>query len=195
MSEKDEHSEAADAGAELFRENGEMPEAGRSKQAADQETLVAELEQARAKADEHWDRLMRATAELDNVRKRAERDVTHARKYALEKFAGDLLGVRDSLEMGISSAQEEGGADQHVEGMALTLKMLVGVMEKYGIEQVDPKGEPFNPEYHEAMSMQESSDASPNTVLHVMQKGYVLNDRLLRPAMVVVARAPAGGKS
>lgn len=158
---------------------------------AEVEALRQALQEAQAKAQEHWDRLARASAELDNVRKRADREVESARKYALEKFATELLAVRDSLEMGLASSREAGDAhDTHVQGMELTLKMLVGVMDKFGIKPIEPVGEPFNPEFHEAMSMQESSAQAPNTVLSVMQKGYVLNDRLLRPAMVVVARAP-----
>lgn len=159
--------------------------------AADVEALRQALQEAQAKAQEHWDRLVRATAELDNVRKRADREVEAARKYALEKFATELLAVRDSLEMGLASARDANEAgDSHVQGMELTLKMLSGVMDKFGVQPVDPVGQPFNPEFHEAMSMQESSAQPSNTVLSVLQKGYVLNERLLRPAMVVVAKAP-----
>ncbi len=169
---------------------GQQAQAGEGTE-ADVEALRQALQEAQSKAQEHWDRLARASAELDNVRKRAEREVESARKYALEKFATELLAVRDSLEMGLASSREAGEAsDTHVQGMELTLKMLVGVMDKFGIKPIEPVGEPFNPEFHEAMSMQESSAQAPNTVLSVMQKGYVLNDRLLRPAMVVVARAP-----
>lgn len=157
----------------------------------DTAALRQALEEAQAKAQEHWERLVRTTAELDNVRKRADREVEGARKYALEKFATELLAVRDSLEMGLASAREDGdSSDSHVQGMELTLKMLAGVMEKFNIHPIEPVGEPFNPEFHEAMSMQESAEQPPNTVLSVMQKGYMLNDRLLRPAMVVVAKTP-----
>ena len=139
-----------------------------------------------ARAAENWERYLRAAAETENVRKRAQRDVENARKYALENFSRDLLDVRDSLEMGLDAA---GAADAGAlrEGSEATLKLLGKVMERFGVEQVDPLGEPFDPELHEAMTMQPSADAEPNSVLTVVQKGYTLNGRLLRPARVVVA--------
>ncbi|GAB6041891.1 nucleotide exchange factor GrpE [Endothiovibrio diazotrophicus] len=152
--------------------------------------VVLMLEDARAKADDHWNQVLRINAELDNLRKRSSRDLENAHKFALEKFAGELLPVRDSLEMGLAAAENsEGDVEKIREGMELTLKMLSGAMEKFGIVQVDPKGEKFDPQLHEAMSMMESAEAEPNTVLHVVQKGYQLNERLIRPAMVVVAKA------
>jgi len=154
------------------------------------ETLRQALEAERARADENWDKLLRTQAEMDNLRKRTERELENAHKYALEKFAGELLAVRDSLEMGIQAAGDA-EAQQLKEGSELTLKLLTQVMDKYGIQAVDPAGEKFDPERHQAMSMQESADVPPNTVVAVMQKGYTLNDRLLRPAMVMVSRAPA----
>ena len=157
------------------------------------EELVLMLEDARSKADEHWDQVLRTNAELDNLRRRAKQDVENAHKYALEKFAQELLPVKDSLEMGLAAASTEGDAAQAVqqlrEGTELTLKMLAAAMEKAGIQEVDPVGESFNPELHQAMSMQESAEHAPNTVMAVMQKGYQLNDRLIRPAMVVVSKA------
>lgn len=150
----------------------------------------SELEAALAKAEENWERYLRAAAELDNVRKRASRDVEKARKFALESFGRDLLDVRDSLEMGLAAA-ETADADSLREGSAATLKLLETVMERFGVEQLDPLGEPFDPELHEAMTMQPSADAEPNSVLTVIQKGYTLNGRLLRPARVIVAAAPA----
>ena len=169
---------------------GANPAEGRRAAGEETQALQQALEEAQAKAQEHWDRLVRTTAELDNVRKRADREVDAARKYALEKFATELLAVRDSLEMGLASAREANESnDSHVQGMELTLKMLTGVMDKFNIQPLNPVGEPFNPEYHEAVSAQASAEQAPNTVLSVMQKGYMLNDRLLRPAMVVVAKA------
>jgi len=190
MSKQDEQSKAAeDTGR---RAETTPPEGGESESREVDGDLFSELEQAQAKAEEYWDRLVRLSAEMDNVRKRAERDVEQARKFALEKFARELLSVRDSLEMGIASAREEGGgAGKHVEGMELTLKMLTNTMEKFGIQEMNPEGEPFNPEYHEAMSTQETADKPANTVVQVMQKGYMLNERVLRPAMVVVSREPS----
>lgn len=205
MSEKEHQpSRPTSSGPEDFSErsasaaqsNGGADPAESEATMSDEEAqaLRQALEEAQAKAQEHWDRLVRTTAELDNVRKRADREVEAARKYALEKFATELLAVRDSLEMGLASAREANEAneanDSHVQGMDLTLKMLTGVMDKFNIQPVDPKGKPFNPEFHEAVSMQASAEQAPNTVLSVMQKGYMLNDRLLRPAMVVVAKAP-----
>lgn len=192
MSDKDYRAEEAPGAddAEVSAAQGASP--GGDAQ-GEIEALRHELEETRARTSEHWDRLVRTSAELDNVRKRAEREVEAARKYGLERFATDLLAVRDSLEMGLAAARETretSADDKHAEGMELTLKMLSGVMEKFGVSVIDPQGEAFNPEYHEAMSTQESAGAAPNTVLKVMQKGYRLQDRLLRPAMVIVARAP-----
>lgn len=152
------------------------------------ETDVPGIEELKAKADENWDRYLRAAAELDNVRKRAIRDVENARRFALENFGRDLLDVRDSLEMGLEAAGSA-DADALREGSEATLKLLQTVMERFGVEQIDPEGEPFDPELHEAMTMQPSADAEPNSVLTVIQKGYTLNGRLLRPARVVVAAA------
>ena len=178
------------------REPEAAEEAAESDAAEDRGTSQAgsgessELEAALAKAEENWERYLRAAAELDNVRKRASRDVEKARKFALESFGRDLLDVRDSLEMGLAAA-ETADADSLREGSAATLKLLETVMERFGVEQLDPAGEPFDPELHEAMTMQPSADAEPNSVLTVIQKGYTLNGRLLRPARVIVAAAPA----
>ena len=148
---------------------------------------IAELQ---AKADENWDRYLRATAEADNVRKRAARDVENARKYALENFGRDLLAVKDSLEMGIQAA-DNADVDALLAGKEATLKLLATTLERFGIEELDPEGEPFDPEQHEAVTMQPSEDLEPGSVMKVIQKGYSLNGRLLRPAMVVVAAEPA----
>lgn len=161
-----------------------------------EEDLAAQLESARAEAESYRDRALRAQAETENVRKRAERDVESARKYGMEKFAKEMLGVRDSLEAGLASASESGtDLDKMREGMELTERMLAQAMEKFGVEQLDPAGETFDPEYHEAMSMQPSAEHAPNTVVNVVQKGYLLNGRVLRPAMVVVSSAPADDES
>jgi molecular chaperone GrpE len=153
--------------------------------------LVKQLDEARAKADEYRDQVLRTQAELENQRKRAERDLENAHKYALEKIANELLGVRDSLELGIDAARGEADAEKIREGTELTLKMLVQVMNRFDIEAVDPQGEKFDPELHQAMSMQPSDDYPQNTVISVMQKGYTLNGRLIRPAMVVVSQGKA----
>ncbi|MDT8404836.1 nucleotide exchange factor GrpE [Sulfuriflexus sp.] len=149
------------------------------------------LEDARAKVDEHWNLYLRTQAELENLRRRAERDVQNAHKFGLEKFINELLPVIDSMEMGMAAANaEDETVKPLLEGMELTLKMFQSVLEKMGVSVVNPENEVFNPDFHQAMSMQETADVEPNTVLAVMQKGYVLNERLVRPAMVVVSKAP-----
>ena len=150
---------------------------------------AAEIEALQAKADENWDRYLRTAAELENVRKRATRDVEHARKFALENFARELLAVVDSFEMGLAAA-ESADAAALLEGSEATLKQLIAALERFNVEVVDPAGEPFDPEVHEAISMQPSADMEPDSVLAVVQKGYTLNGRLLRPARVVVSTAP-----
>ncbi|MES9869316.1 MAG: nucleotide exchange factor GrpE [Sedimenticola sp.] len=158
------------------------------------EDLRLLLEDARAKADEHWDQLVRARAESENQRKRHERELENAHKFALERFVSELLAVRDSMELGLGAAQD-GSADVEklIEGTELTLKLLSDVMERFEVEQIDPVGEPFNPEFHQAMSIQPREDVPPNTVVTVVQKGYTLNGRLVRPAMVMVSQAVQGG--
>jgi molecular chaperone GrpE len=152
------------------------------------------LEDARAKADEHWEAFLRTKAELENLRKRSSRELENARKFGHESLVQELLPVWDSLELGLSAAAEAGAdAGKLREGMELTLKMLATAMEKHGVVQLDPLGERFDPEYHQAMSMQESAEAEPGSVVAVIQKGYTLNGRLVRPALVMVAKAPEGG--
>ncbi len=164
---------------------------------ASDEHLQQQLEEAEAKAKENWDQLLRVKAEQENLRRRHEREVENAHKYALERFVQDLLPVIDSLEMGAEAAAGEGATLEKVrEGTELTLKMLLSTIDKFGIQAVHPEGEPFNPEYHQAMSMLESPEHAANTVMNVMQKGYTLNERLIRPAMVVVSKGePATTKS
>ena len=145
-----------------------------------------ELAAAIAKAEENWERYLRTAAELENVRKRAARDVENAHKFALERFGKELLTVRDTLEMGLAAA-EGASVESLIEGKNATLKLLTQTLERFGIVEVDPAGEPFDPELHEAISMQPSEDVEPGSVVTVVQKGYTLNGRLLRPAMVIVA--------
>jgi len=156
---------------------------------AETDALQALLEDARSKADSHWDQCLRLQADIDNLRKRNERDLVNAHKFALEKFAVDLLPVKDSLEMGLAAAEENADVARLKEGSELTLKMLASAMDKYNIKEINPLNELFNPEYHEAMSVQERADVKPNTVVTVVQKGYLLNERLIRPAMVIVSTA------
>jgi len=153
------------------------------------ESLQAQLAEAEAKSQDNLDKAIRAQAELENVRRRSLRDLENAHKFGLDKFLQDLLPIQDSLEMGIEAAkQETADIDKLVEGSELTLKMLADLLDKNGIEAIHPLGEPFDPEHHQAMTMLESSDHAPNTVVAVMQKGYKLNDRLVRPAMVAVSK-------
>lgn len=180
----DDNGETAENGVDTGEGTGTPPESGAVPD------IEAQLAAAEAKAAENWDRYLRAVAEADNIRKRAARDVENARKYALENFGRDLLAVRDSLEMGLQAA-DNADVEALLEGKAATLKLLTTTLERFGIEEVDPLGEPFDPEFHEAMTMQPSTDAEPGSVLTVIQKGYSLNGRLLRPAMVVVAAEPA----
>ncbi|MBT8091480.1 MAG: nucleotide exchange factor GrpE [Gammaproteobacteria bacterium] len=148
--------------------------------------VAAALAAAEAKAAENWDRYLRTAAEMENVRKRSARDVEHAHRFALERFGTELLAVRDALELGLESS-DSASVDSLIEGSKATLKQLATVMERFGVEVVDPAGEPFDPERHEAISVQPSSDVEPGTVITVVQKGYVLNGRLLRPALVIVS--------
>ena len=164
---------------------------------ADGQTAGNELESLRdavaaaeARANESRDQALRAMAELENVRKRAARDIEQAHKYALEKFAGELIAVKDSLEMGLTALNAS--ADDLRAGSEATLKLLGKAFEKSNILEISPEGQPFNPELHEAMAMQPSADHAPNTVIAVVQKGYQLNGRLLRPARVLIAKAPEG---
>lgn len=157
------------------------------------EELKAKLAAAEAKAEENWDMVVRTKAEMDNVRRRTERELENAHKYALEKFAQELLPVIDSLEMGVLAASDENTDIAKIrEGTEMTLKMFESVIDKFGIKSVHPEGEAFNPEHHQAMSMIDSPEHAPNTVINVMQKGYLLNERLVRPAMVVVASGNSG---
>ena len=156
---------------------------------ASAEELLKKLEEANARAEEHLDRLLRTQAELENQRKRAERDIENAHKYALEKFVNELLAVKDSLELGIQAARGESvDAEKILEGTELTDKMLTQVLQKFGVEEINPQGEKFDPELHQAMSMQPSDEFPANTVMQVVQKGYTLNGRLIRPAMVIVSQ-------
>ncbi len=160
------------------------------------ERLTALLEDARAKADEHWDQLLRARAEMENLKRRQANELEKAHKFVLDGFVRELLQVRDSLELGHDAAQDEGTDIAKLrEGTELTLKLLVDVMGRFGVEQIDPQGAPFNPEYHQAMTTQPTEEVAPNTVVKVIQKGYLLNGRLVRPAMVIVAAAPPSGQA
>lgn len=153
------------------------------------EQLKAELAAAEERAKNHWDQYLRSVAEMENLRKRASRDVEAARQFAIERFAQDLISVKDTLELGIANAPRADLASL-VEGQNATLRLLAKAFEKAQITELNPLGQVFNPDFHEAMIMQPTTEAANNTVLTVVQRGYVLNGRLLRPARVVVAQAP-----
>ena len=150
--------------------------------------LLQENERLKMEVQESSDKAVRATAELDNIRKRTSRDIENAHKYALERFVNESLPVVDSMELGINASQSAEDIESLREGMDLTLKMLFDCMSKFGVKTIDPAGEKFDPEWHEAVSMQELEGSEPGRVVTVMQKGYELNGRLVRPAMVVVAK-------
>ena len=147
----------------------------------------AQLEAAQVELVAARDQVLRANAEMQNVRRRAEQDVEKAHKFALERFAGELLAVVDNLERALTAIAEEDTTQR--EGVELTLKSLLATLEKHGVNLINPQGETFNPEHHQAITMLDIPGAAPNTVAEVMQKGYSINGRLLRPAMVVVAKA------
>jgi molecular chaperone GrpE len=155
--------------------------------------LEAALDAAKAQAEEYRTDMLRARAELDNVLKRTAKEIASAHKYALERFLAELLPVRDSLDLGQAAAAATADLATLREGMGLTLKLLDTALEKHGARALDPAGEPFNPDLHQAMGLQESTELAPGTVLTVVQKGYVLNERLLRPAMVIVSKRPPAG--
>ncbi len=152
---------------------------------------MAAVAAAEAKASDNWNSYLRAVAEMENFRKRADRELENARKYAIERFAQELVTVGDSLEAGIQAGAANPGPSL-LEGAEATLKQLHRAFDKAGIKIIDPTGQPFDPEWHEAMVAQESADKPANTVLSVVQKGYSLNGRLLRPARVIVSKAPGG---
>ena len=161
---------------------------------SEEQERINELELAVATAQstvsDQKDSVIRAKAEVDNIRRRAAQDVEKARKFALEKFAGEMLTTVDNLERALQSIDKDDESKKGViEGIELTLQGLIASLEKFGVKAVDPQDQPFNPELHQAMSMQEVPGVAPNTVIAVMQKGYELNGRLVRPAMVMVSKA------
>ncbi len=151
------------------------------------ESLQQQLEEAQQKANDNWEIALRAQAETDNVRKRAVKDVESAHKYSMEKLVNEFLPVKDSLELGLNAADQADVASL-VEGMELTLKTFTTALEKLGVTIVDPTGEKFDPEQHQAMTMIDSPDVESGMIIDVMQKGYLLKDRLIRPAMVIVSK-------
>lgn len=176
-----ENDSAVNSGEDLAGQSGaDSPELA---------ALREQLAQAEARSAQDREQLLRAAAELDNIRKRAARDVEQAQRYALERFAQELLGVVDSLEIAAATGASADAASLAA-GQEATLRLLLSTFAKFSINRIDPAGEPFDPEKHEAMAMQPSATAEPDSVLQVVQRGYELNGRLLRPARVIVASAP-----
>jgi len=178
--------------------NGELEgsAAAQSPGSTDSDAQLEELRRALAQAEERAngfrDQYLRSVAELDNIRKRTQREVDNAVRSGLEKFAVELLPIKDSLELAAASAAES-GVPSLAEGLQATLRLLTKAFEKLNIQEIDPHGEPLDPARHEAVMLQDSHTAEPDTVLQVVQRGYELNGRLLRPARVIVARTPSGG--
>ena len=175
-----EEAATAEAAAE------ESQDAANDEEEPSLEQIVAQLQ---ADVEEARDAALRAQADAQNVKRRAEQDVEKARKFALERFAGDLLPVVDNLERALEAASDDEAVRPIVEGVELTLKSFLDAIGKYNIEQINPEGEPFDPQLHQAMSMVDNPDVEPNTVIAVVQKGYSLNGRLVRPAMVMVSKS------
>jgi molecular chaperone GrpE len=160
--------------------------------ALDFEQLQKALEEAKALAESHWDKLLRKEAEFQNFRARSEKDVANARKFSIERFAEELLAVVDSFEQALQiGAGEHNNAASIMEGLKLTHQVLIHVLDKFGVKAIDPAKELFNPQFHEAILMQETEEVAPNHVLTVVQKGFLVHERVLRPARVIVAKAPA----
>lgn len=177
---------ASESAGSNAAEIGEEP-AGQARQPGDTEEALAAAEQDLAK---HREAMLRMQAEMENLRKRLARDAEKSRKFALERIMKDLLQVLDSMERGLGMADESATVESLREGQELTLKMLAKVLQDHDLEAIDPVGQPFDPEWHEAMTVLPSDEVEENTVLEVLQKGYRLHDRLIRPAMVVVSRKP-----
>ena len=156
---------------------------------ASAEELAAEVARLRAQVEDLKNEVLRGRADMDNQRKRAERDLESAHKYGQERFIHELLPVKDSLDLGLKAALSATEVASLTEGMAMTIRMFDDFFEKLSIKQIHPEGERFDPEFHQAMTMEEASHVAPGTVTRVMQSGYVLNQRLLRPALVVVAKS------
>lgn len=180
--------------AELPVEEAQLNEEVVSADAAagESDTLQQQLTAALAAAQQEKERSLRAAAEMENLRRRAAMDVEKAHKFALEKFAGELLPVIDSLERALEMSDRDNDLIKPtMEGVELTLRSMLNAVGKFGVLPIDPQGESFDPNRHQAMSMVENPNVAPNTVLAVMQKGYELNGRVIRPAMVMLAKAPS----
>ncbi|MHB1942783.1 MAG: nucleotide exchange factor GrpE [Acidiferrobacteraceae bacterium] len=184
-----EQEPSMDPTSEIQEEATTEPEADRVFGSPRIEELERQLKAAKAETAEHYERFLRAKAETENIRRRAETDIANIRKFAIDAFAADVLTVRDSLERAQAiDISDEGIVSKVIEGLALTLRQVDAVLERFGLIPINPVGERFDPERHQAMSIAETQEIPPGHVLQVAQKGYLLNGRLLRPAMVIVAK-------
>ncbi len=196
MTENKEIEQESEVSSDKYETPTEINDTVKVESLSAAEVLQAEIDQLRnemaalqLKAEENHELALRAKAESENTRRRVEKDIANAHKFALEKFSADLLPVLDSMELGLAATQEENANIERIrEGSELTFKMLSSAVEKHGIKVVNPQGEKFNPDFHQAMSLQENTELEPNTVMAVLQKGYTLQGRLVRPAMVIVSK-------
>ena len=193
MTKDSSHKNSTAAAADKLGINQEQLDEARLLEHPSYIELQNKLVEAEEKASQNWDRALRIQAEMDNMQRRVERDIANAHKFALEKFVNELLPVIDTLERAIDhhgddDSDSDGGSSTVIEGVSLTLKMLLAVMQKFTVDQINPELQSFNPELHQAVAAQDDASVKPGTVLTVMQKGYTLNGRLVRPALVVVSK-------
>ena len=185
--ESSDQRRESDIGGSAAEPTAVLPET--AAQLVEMERLQQALAEAEERAKNHWDQYLRAVADVENVRKRAQRDIEAAHRYGIDKLVQELLPVRDSLELAVENADRADAASLAA-GQEATLKLLTKAFDKLNIVEINPLGEPFDPTRHEAMLAQPSDTAEPNSVLKVVQRGYEINGRLLRPARVIVAKAP-----
>lgn len=192
MANEEQNTPEVEEEAVAFEAEADVESTTPAEEVNELDALKVQLEEAQKQLVEVKDQALRTVADAQNVKRRAEKEVESARKFALEKFASELLAVADNMERALETADADSELVKPlVEGVELTQKTLLAALNKFNVDQVDPAGEPFDPQLHQAMSMVENPDVEPNTVIHVMQKGYTLNGRLLRPAMVMVSKAAA----
>ena len=188
-SKESKTSSTASLKQKMVSEEGELQEEAGALEHPSYEELQKQLTAAEEKASQHWERMLRIQAETDNMQRRVERDIANAHKYGIEKFVLELLPIIDSLERAVSAhAEDDASQGSLLDGVNLTLKILYPALEKFNVQQIDPEGQPFNPEWHQAVSTQVDATVKAGTVLNVLQKGYLLNNRLIRPALVVVSK-------
>jgi len=185
----EEQDRQIDVSRQEVESDAEVESGSGTETEAGEQSIEQQLDQAQGTIKEYWEQILRLKAEIENNRKRSIRDIENAHKFGLRNFSESLLPIMDSMEMGQKAAEAENASlESIIEGTKLTMNMFTQVLEKHGLQQLDPVGEKFDPEQHQAISMVEAADVESNTVISVMQKGFLLNDRLVRPAMVVVSK-------